>query len=599
MAPVYDNKAQAAYDYIVVGGGTAGAAVATRLSQTLPDKAILLIEAGASALDDPNVNIPGLFGRAFATSLDWNFASVPQAGLNNRVTQVNRGKMLGGSSGLNIMVWDRASAPEYDAWEKLGNPGWNWESMVAAMTKVEAFTPSPDYGGTAGVGTAGPVKTIINPYVPEHAKLWIPTLNSLGVPLNLESLGGNPLGAMFQPNTIDPKTYTRTYAANGYLPAAGPNLQIMTDTRVAKINLDASPASPNRTATGVTLQDGTVIHARNEVILSAGSIQSPGLLELSGIGQKAVLDAAGIAQVVDLPGVGENLQDHVRVQATYQLKDGYTSNDRLRFDQAAAGEQMALFRAGQLSMFDYSLSSFAFTNWEQTVGETAAAALTALATQPAAPSLASDPSAATVTAAKLAFLANAAVPQVELIYANANVGIKRYPLPDNPLYGQQFVTIMGGLMQPLSRGRVHVTSTNIDSPPAIDPNHLGSAYDVAATVAIMHFVRHVANTPPLRDLWAAEYEPALDAGASEDEWRSYVRDTAGSIFHPVGTCAMLPRALGGVVSPELTVYGTANLRVVDASVMPVLLSAHPQTAVYGIAERAAEFIVRDCKAGGR
>ena len=568
--------------------------MATRLSQGLPSASILLLEAGPSAPGEERINIPGRKGSTLGSVYDWNFTTVAQPGAKNRVFSVPRGKVLGGSAALNLMSWDRASVSEYDAWEDMGNPGWNWLSMIAAMKRAETFTPSPDYG-TTGVGTSGPIKTIINRFIPEHQQSWIPTMNSLGVPLNLESLGGNPLGVMYQPSNIDSSTWTRSYSANGYLPEAGSNLDVVNGARVAKVNLKKCGTS--RVATGVTLQDGTVIRARREVVLSAGSIQSPGLLELSGIGGKSVLDAAGIAQVIDLAGVGENLQDHIRIQASYQLKEEYTSFDKLRYNTTFASEQLALWRAGQPSMYDYTGSGYTFVNWDQAVDGGNASALLSLAQQ--ALGVSNSPA----DKKRLAFLSNPAVPQLEVIFSDGYTGVKGYPAAGTPLFGKGFFSLIAGVMHPLSRGNVHVRSADPDDQPAINPNYLSSEYDIQAAVAAIKYVRRIANTAPLASVWAAEYEPGLaavpatadDDNATDAQWRDFALNTTLSIFHPVGTCAMLPRDQGGVVSPSLVVYGTSNLRVVDASVMPVLVSGHIQTAVYGIAERAAEFIIRDGK----
>lgn len=218
---------------------------------------------------------------------------------------------------MNYMLWNRASAPEYDVWETLGNPGWNWDGMLDAMVKSENFTgiDSPDYGHI-GRGIEGPIHNVVNRYRSEQVQAWVPTLENLGLSHNLESLGGSPIGTMLQPSSVNPDNYTRSYSANSYLPQAGPNLALLLSTRVAKVNLEIPfksrsarhSAHDDVVATGVTLQDGTVITAKKEVILSAGSLQSPGILELSGIGNKTVLDTVGIKQVIDLPGVGENLQ---------------------------------------------------------------------------------------------------------------------------------------------------------------------------------------------------------------------------------------------------------------------------------------------------
>jgi len=563
--------------------------VATRLSQGLPWASVLLIEAGPSAPDEERINIPGRKGSTLGTVYDWNFTTTAQPGARNRVFSVPRGKVLGGSSALNLMSWDRASAPEYDAWADLGNPGWGWPSMITAMKKVETFTPSPHYGST-GVGTSGPIKTVINRVIPAQQDSWIPTLNSLGVPLNLESLGGNPLGVMYQPSNIDSAIYNRSYAANGYIPTAGSNLRILTGTRVAKINLKKHGPKKPQVATGVTLQDGTIIKAREEVVISAGSIQSPGLLELSGIGRRSALDAAAISQVIDLPGVGENLQDHIRIQTSYQLKDNFTSFDILRSNTTFADEQLRLWRAGEISLYDYTGSGYTFMNWA-TAGSNNSHLLS-LARQTAGPS----PSPA--DSKKLAFLSNPAVPQLEVIFSDGYTGVKGYPAAGTPLFGKGFITLIAAVMHPLSRGSVHIQSSNLTVAPTINPNYLSNEHDIQAAIEAVKYTRKIANTAPMSSVWTAEYEPGVAAvpntGNNDAQWRDFVLNTTLSIFHPVGTCAMLPQNQGGVVSPALVVYGTENLRVVDASVMPVLVSGHIQTAVYGIAEKAAELMIEDC-----
>ncbi|KAK0701305.1 hypothetical protein B0H67DRAFT_547543 [Lasiosphaeris hirsuta] len=596
-SPVVDRAANTAYDYIVVGGGTAGSAVATRLSLGLPWASILLIEAGPSALGEDRINIPGRKGSTLGTVYDWNFTTTAQPGAKNRVFSVPRGKVLGGSSALNLMTWDRASAPEYDAWADLGNPGWDWPSMIAAMKKVETFTPSAHYHGSAGIGTSGPIKTVINRFIPAQQESWIPTLNGLGVPLNLESLGGNPLGVMYQPSNIDSAIYNRSYGANGYLTHAGSNLRVMAGTRVAKINLKKQ-SKKSQVATGVTLQDGTVIQAREEVVISAGSIQSPGLLELSGIGRRSTLDAAGISQVIDLPGVGENLQDHIRIQTSFQLKDNFTSFDILRYNTTFADEQLRLWRTGELSMYDYTGSGYTFMNWAAAGSNSSL--LLSLARQ------AVGTSTSPVDRKKLGFLSNPAIPQLEVIFSDGYTGVKGYPAPGTPLYGKGFFSLIAAVMHPLSRGSVHIHSSNLTVPPTINPNYLSNEHDIQAAVEAVKYTRKIANTAPMSSLWTAEYEPGAAAvpetGNNDAQWRDFVLNTTLSIFHPVGTCAMLPRDQEGVVSPSLVVFGTENLRVVDASVMPVLVSGHVQTAVYGIAERAASIMVEDCnrrRGGGR
>ncbi|KAF7554919.1 hypothetical protein G7Z17_g2562 [Cylindrodendrum hubeiense] len=572
------------YDYIVVGGGTAGVTVAARLSEGLPSATILLIEAGPAAWDELKINVPGMKGSTLGTKYDWNFTTIPQSGANDRKFSVNRGKVVGGSSAMNLMTYDRAAAAEYDSWEDLGNPGWNWKTMIKAMMKSETFTgKNTDTYGSAGVGDSGPVQAVINRVIPEHQKTWIPTMNQLGIKTNLESLGGNPLGVMYQPSSIDPTTYNRSYSANAYSAISGPNLQILTDTTVAKVSLVKK--GKQQVGTGVVLQNGTQIKARYEIIFSAGSVQSPGLLEKSGIGRRSILSAAGIKQIIDLPSVGENLQDHLRIMSSYQLKPQYTSFDILRSNPPVAAEQLALWMDGKTSLYDYTGSAYTFANWKQAVGNDTN--LVALAKK------AAGNDASKVDKKKLEFMSDSLIPQLEVIFSDGYTGVKGYPASTSPLFGKGFFTLIAVIMHPFSRGSIHINSTDPTAKPIIDPNYFGNDHDLEAVVQAVKYARKIATTEPMQSVWENEYEPGLDEVQTDEQRRDYAKNTALSIFHPIGTCSMLPKADGGVVDPKLRVYGTTNLRVVDASIMPLLISAHIQTAVYGIAEIAAEMIIRD------
>ncbi|OBT61742.1 hypothetical protein VE03_09178 [Pseudogymnoascus sp. 23342-1-I1] len=567
------------YDFIVVGGGTAGLAVATRLSQRLPTSCVLVIEAGQDGRTDPGIFIPGKKGSTIGTKYDWNLTTVAQPNANDRVISMTRGKVLGGSSALNLMTWDRGSIKDYDAWEELGNPGWNWKSIQTAMLKVENFVPSPEYVGS-GVGKGGIIQTLMNRILPTHQLTFIPTLNGLGVKENLASLDGHPIGVMRQPTNIRLQDYTRSYSTS-YLDAAGKNLILLLNKRVTKVNFVGT------TASGITLEDGTIISATKEVILSAGSFQSPGLLELSGIGNGAVLAAAGVKNVIsDLPGVGENLQDHTRIQSSYKLLPDFHSFDRLRINATYAATQLALYSSNLTSAYDYTASGYAYLNWSQ-VSTSTNADLLALAHQSAN---LSNP----IDAKKLAFLSNPKLTplmsQLEIIFSDGYTGVKGYPAADTPLFGSEFFSLLAASVHPFGRGSVHVKSTNISTPPTIDPKYLENPYDLYSMIIAAKFMRTIASTAPMSSVWTTEYEPG-SAVATDEDWEAYARANTLSIYHPVGTCAMLPRKDGGVVDPKLRVYGVSRLRVVDASVIPIIPGAHIQTAVYGVAEMAADIIV--------
>jgi choline dehydrogenase-like flavoprotein len=566
----------------VVGGGTAGLALSTRLSQGLPGSSILVIEAGPAAFDELGINVPGKKGSTLGTKYDWNFTTIPQVNAKNRVFAQNRGKVLGGSSALNLLTYDRSTVKEYDGWEEVGNPGWNFKTMLSMMEKSENFTSAnTEWYGDAGVGLDGPVRGTINRYIPAHQAGWVPVLNSLGIKTNKEYLGGDNLGVSYSSSSIDPTHYNRSYSANGYLPLAGANLVVMTEATVVKVNLTKAHGSFR--ASGVTLADGSFISAIKEVILSSGSFGSPGLLELSGIGNKTVLGSAGITQLIDLPGVGENLQDHIRIQSSYQLKDNYTSIDAFRYNATYAAEQLQLWFEGEYSQYDYTGSAYTFQTWKQAIGNDSylielAKAAVGNSTYPA-------------ERKKLEWMYDETIPQLEVIMSDGYTGVKGYPAVNTTLYGQGFFSLIAAIMHPLGRGTVHINASNPLGKPLIDPRYFSNEHDLQAAIEGIKKCRQIALISPLRDVWVSEYEPGLDNVNTDAEWRDFALNTTLTIYHPVGTCAMIPKEKGGVVNSKLKVYGTSNLRVVDASIIPVLISAHMQTAVYSIAEMAAQIII--------
>ncbi|KAK4209703.1 hypothetical protein QBC37DRAFT_443170 [Rhypophila decipiens] len=574
-------------DYIIVGGGTAGLALATRLSLGLPKANILVIEAGPAAPDEVRINVPGLRGSTLGSEYDWGFATVPQPPLNGRTVDVNRGKVLGGSAALNYLCYDRASEAEYDSWgDLIDSSQWSFNKIFKAMLKSENYT-SPDDGNKHG--KSGPIRSTYNRLVPSFLSTWKPTLKKLGVPINdAGSLSGDPIGVSFQTTNIDPTKYTRSNSFNSYLPLAGRNLVVRPNTRVAKVEFAKRP-KPNAPlrAIGVILEDGTKISATTEVILSAGSIQSPGLLELSGIGQSSLLKKAGIPVLQDLPSVGENYQDHIRLSNVYRLKANTPSFDPMIFENSGpfATQQFQLWLDNKISWYDYTSTAYSFMNWQQIFGgnKTAVSALTKLAQSAAQKKNVVD-------STKLSYLSDSSVPQMEIIMEANFVGAFAYP-------GGNYTTLLSSLMHPMSRGSVHInpSSPTINTKPVIDPNYLSNEYDLQALIAGSKFARKIATTEPFKSIWeGVEVEPGPNVN-TEEEWRAFAKSTMGSFYHPVGTCAMLPAKDGGVVDADLKVYGTDNLRVVDCSVIPVLPSAHIQTAAYGIAEIAAELVVKEGK----
>ncbi|OAL45394.1 alcohol oxidase [Pyrenochaeta sp. DS3sAY3a] len=567
------------YDFIIVGGGTAGLAVASRLSKELPNNCILVIEAGPDGRNDQRIYIPGLRGSTLGGVYDWVLPTVPQPAANGRIIPHNRGKVLGGTSALNLLVWNRATTKEFDAWEDLGNPGWGWQNMYPAMLKAENFQREEGEAqyGEEGVGYGGPVQTALIENPPPHLRACIPTMENLGLKNNLESLGGDSIGVMYQPAMHRLSNHTRSYSVE-YLPRAGPNLIIMYNSTVHKVNLDTK----SKRVTGITLTDGKEIKANKEVIISGGSLLSPKILELSGIGQKEVLSKAGIEQLIDLPGVGENLQDHLRIQTTYELKPEIPGLDILRYNATRAAIELDLWKRGQTSLYQYSGSCYGFMKWDQAIDNSKS--LLDLAHKSADKN---NP----VDRKKLSLLTDAksGVPDLEVVFGDGYIGTKGYPANGTAGYGKKYATLLAGIQHPLSRGSVHINGSDPLTKPIIDPKYLGTAFDLAATIQAVKYLRKMATTAPFKDLWVSEFDPGLSTD-SDAEWETYVRNNVFTFFHPLGTCAMLPKKDGGVVNPQLQVYGVDNLRVVDASVIPMIISAHIQTAVYGIAERAADII---------
>ncbi|KAG9232621.1 hypothetical protein BJ875DRAFT_73225 [Amylocarpus encephaloides] len=570
---------QSSFDFIVVGGGTAGLAVATRLSQGLRSSCILVIEAGENGASLPGIVVPGRKGSTFGTKYDWNLTTIPQVNTAGRSIRMTRGKVLGGSSALNLLVWDRGSRKEYDAWEELGNDGWNWRNIYRYMLKAENYLLSPD-SGPDGTAQGGYIETLINRIYPSQQQAFTPAMEKLGVRFNQAPLNGNPVGVSRQPNNIKEQNYSRSYSIE-YLSHAGSNLALKLSTRVAMVNFDKKLK-----ATGITLDDGTVINVSKEVILSAGTFQSSALLELSGIGDRNVLRKAGVKPRYHLRGVGQNFHDHPRIHTNYVLKPGSKySIDRLRFNTTFVTEQLALYDIHKPSEYDYAASSYAFAPWSS-VSSAASSSLLSLAR-------------GTMNAAsprtlekQVDFLSDCSVPQFEVIFSDGLTSVNGYPASTDPNYGIETFTLIGGLMHPFSRGSVHIASSDVAVPPTIDPAYLTSPVDLAAQIVLAKYLRKIANTEPIRSLWTREYEPG-DAVQSDAQWEEYIRGATSTFYHPVGTCAMLKEREGGVVDSDLKVYGTKRLRVVDSSVMPLLVTGHIQTLVYGIAEKAAESIIRD------
>ncbi|RCI16943.1 hypothetical protein L249_1759 [Ophiocordyceps polyrhachis-furcata BCC 54312] len=591
------------YDFLVIGGGTAGLAVAARLASSTA--VVGVVEAGSVSRDEADVDIPAFFGRALGGRHDWRYETEPQAGLRGRSVPWPRGKVLGGTSALNYMAWNRGSRADYDGWEALGNPGWGWLDLLPFFMKSETFHPPPptqqavdndaniSYDSTL-LGSSGPIHVSYCPDLYPSHRLWHRTLRSLGLESNPAHVGGSNVGVWTSLQAIDPETATRSYSTSYCESALPANLHILTDAVVNQVTLVRRNDAKAYTATGVRLTcNGTehLISASLEVILSAGSIGSPQILELSGIGHPDILSKAGVPVKVNSPTVGENLQDHMMLALVFEVDPNLDNPDKLKRNEdavALAMEKYVKHRRGPLTTLP---SAFAYVPLSHFTPEEELLALSSRAGELVG-----------LDADKRLIL------QQRLVDKAAQLGHMEYVFSLgnwSPLVkgedGKQYGTLLQMLQYPFSRGSVHIrrggTAAVANDRPAIDPEYYGGAHgslDLRLMKLGLGFARSILSEEPLAGIVRG---PACPPAGDDEGLEDWIRENTITDWHPVGTCGMGGRAgiRGGVVDERLRVYGVEGLRVVDASIMPLHISAHPQATVYAIAEKAAEMILEDVK----
>ncbi|KAJ7122424.1 alcohol oxidase [Mycena epipterygia] len=593
------------YDYVVVGGGTAGLTVANRLTED-KDVTVAVLEAGFNAEGLPEVFIPGLIGTGISfTTLNWAYSTVPQTNLNGRTLTVNAGKALGGSTIINSMIFPRAEKEQYDVWGQLNNDStWTWNNLLPFFKKSELFSPPNAFQTASGVrylpsvhGFSGRVKVGFPNFFFAQSALWRKAAESLGFPASPDLSNGDPHAVGIAPNLIDAANNTRCSAACAYYTpfASRPNLVVITNATVSRILWAKSGANSALTASGVEYlvnNKTQTINVSKEVILSAGTVGSPKVLELSGVGNSTILKAAGVTPVLSLPTVGENFADHVHSWANAFTNITLTK-DVLLLNPAFAAEQQALWfknRTGLLSAVPRSLGiaapSDVFTPSQlNTLIAQAEANLTHFATQfsNGNPALAKGIAAQHKIALAL-YQQNKELP----LEMNAEPGYSG-PTAFSVRPARNYTAINSVLYAPLSRGRTHIVSSNPLTPPAVDPAYWAHPIDVAAQVGGIKLARRILVAPPLDSIYNGEFEPGADkdTDAKIEEW---LRGVVVSDNHEVGSLSMMPQSLGGVVDTALKVYGTANVRVADASIIPFPVSAHLSSTVYMIGERAADII---------
>ncbi|KAK3312192.1 hypothetical protein B0H66DRAFT_585005 [Apodospora peruviana] len=574
------------FDFIIVGGGLSGLVLATRLTED-PDIKVLVIEAGNDLTSDPRVNVPAMWPQLQGTTSDWSFKTVPQKGMGGRMLEVPQGRMLGGSAALNGLNFVVSSKDNIDAWgADLGNgPGWNWEGLSKAFRKAYSLTTS------GNIEKEGPVQVTIPEEDTKWPQVWRETFAGLEYDPtgNDDPFSGKNLGAVMR---------TRSFAGNAYFAQARSrsNLTLWTTTVVEKLVLE--PSSTRVTATGVQYtkdsSETKTVNAGREVILTAGTFGSPKLLELSGIGEADLLKSLNIEPVIDNPHVGENLQNHPVCVLSFETdpanEEGFETLDKLtRQDPATLAAAMDAYSQKQRGpLSKTNCNAMAHVPLPGISTEEGKADLARL--------LNSTSTAAEKGKTPSAFAKKheAFVHSILTNPRKASDGPDGRFAPPPSVSGDSggHFTIGVMLSHPLSRGSCHLANTRGEL--AIDPNHLGHSLDVEILARHVQFLESVLvkSEPLASHIKTKRCAPRPEMGISDaNEAKRFVRETAIGASHYTGTCSMMPRELGGVVDPALRVYGCGNLRVCDASIIPLMPRGNPMATVYGVAERAAEIII--------
>jgi choline dehydrogenase len=531
------------YDYIVVGAGSAGAAVAHRLSAD-PRNKVLLLEAGAAS--HPWSFIPVGSARLIKNpAANWLYSSEPEANTNGRRIPVPRGKLLGGSSAINGMAFVRGQAQDFDTWAQMGNQGWSYEDVLPFFKRMESYEGK---GDETFRGRDGPLRvTNPEPREPIFATL-IKAAAEVGVPHNPDYNGANQEGIAMSQATI--ARGRRMSTARCYLEPIRnrPNLHIETGALTECLVLDG------RRCTGVRYSVGTEVReagAARDVVVCAGTINSPQLLELSGIGQPERLRGLGIEVRHTLPGVGENLRDHYAPRTRWFVgKKGITYNDRGRgLGMVHQALRYALFRKGLLASVGAPMRAFVCSR------------------------------------------EGLEAPDLLLGW----VPMLTVPGPNGPRIAKQSgFTCYAHPMRPESKGHVHITADDPRRPPAINFNFLSSAPDAELTVRAIRIARAIMTAPAMAALQVTEVAPGADR-VTDDEILGWVKEAAETTYHPVGTCKMGSDRMA-VVDAQLRVHGVDGLRVADASIMPTLTSGNTNAPSIMIGEKAADMVLKHAAA---
>ncbi|SNX86062.1 related to Glucose oxidase [Melanopsichium pennsylvanicum] len=600
IADSYTKVANEVFDYVIAGGGTAGLALAGRLTEE-PDITVAVIEAGHSGYsDDEALLVPSnaYLKSSVGSDLDWQYVTVLQSKLQDasgqpRTAAWPRGKVLGGSSAINGMYYVAASKREHQVWGRLsGDQGtWGWHSLRDAMKKSTQFASNSVKeldsfinNQTEFIGSHGPVSVSYPGVSYQPVADWVPTLAAIGLSSANSPYDGENQGAFIAGSTISAKEWERSFSRNAYVdPIADrrKNLVVLPDQTVTRIIFDTTPdVDGSFRALGVEFAANSSaprvhVTARREVILSAGAIGSPQILQLSGFGCKELLKSKNVTMIKELPGVGQNLQDHLAGSVVYSPAQGLVLPSATNLTKKA-------------SFVD---SSVAYVTLEKIYGSNETSNFLARAKQFSADYIKSAtnvPDAVKRGWAKQYkyLLEDLLVPKSKNGFTGTAKGAMEMLLG---ISTGNSIQVEAALQAPFSRGWVEIASNNPFDKPIINPNYLQHQSDVELMRSGFQLARKIGSTAPLNTVLSAETAPGA-AVSSDADWDKYIAQTVQTEYHPSSTCSMLDEQDGGVVDNELRVYGTSNVRVVDASVIPISLSSHLMSAVYAVAEVGADLI---------
>ncbi|MDB6090395.1 MAG: choline dehydrogenase [Gammaproteobacteria bacterium] len=534
------------YDYIVVGAGSAGCVLANRLTADGRNR-VLLLEAGGSDRS-PWIRVPVGYARTFTDArYNWMYQAEPDPTLADRVGYCPRGKVLGGSSSINAMVYVRGQPGDFDDWSAAGNSGWSWKDVLPYFKKLEDHA----WGASEFHGAGGPVHVDdVSARVHPLCATFIAACGHVGIPYTRDFNGAEPEGAGVWQVTI--RNGARVSTSSAYLRPAlrRSNLDVKTRAQATRVLFSGARATAIEFLLAGAPQ---VAHARREVILSAGAINSPQLLELSGIGNAELLRTLDIPVQTDLPAVGRGLQDHHAVSYFYRSKVR-TLNDELAplSGKIRAALRYALDRGGPLSMSVNQAGAFVRTRPD-------------------------------LTRPNLHLYFNPAS------YATTTTGPRRKLLNPDPYSG---FLISFNSCRPTSRGSVHIRSRDPLASPAIVPNALSTPQDVGDIYDGARILRRISGAQPLAGVIEEELRPGAHIQGDSEVLEDF-RQRAGSVFHACGTCTMGSAPEYSVVDSRLKVHGVAGLRVVDASVFPTVTSGNTNAPTIMVAEKAADLILED------